>query len=139
MTDTLTHPSDLTQEELAAVLDVPRRVITAWAAQDAAAFADAFDEGGTMILPGAFATGQQAIGEFMAHAFAGPYKNSRVTGTPFHLRRLSDDTVLMLTEGGVVQPGEENVRPEHAVRASWLLVRAESQWKLAAYQNCPRD
>ena len=126
-------------EAWAPLADVPRRVVEAWAAQDADAFAGVFAPEGTMILPGAFAAGREAVREFMRRGFAGPYAGTRVTGTPFHVRFLGEDTALMLTEGGVVRPGAETVADGDAVRASWLLVRRDGRWELAAYQNSPRN
>ncbi|WP_407319807.1 SgcJ/EcaC family oxidoreductase [Isoptericola halotolerans] len=140
MTATAAHETDAAMpEEWAPLADVPRQIIEAWAAHDADAFAEVFTEDGTMILPGAFATGRTAIREFMERAFTGPYQGTQVVGAPFQVRRLSDDIVLMLTDGGVVKAGSETVADTAAVRASWLLVRRDQGWKLAAYQNSPRN
>jgi uncharacterized protein (TIGR02246 family) len=138
-TTTTQHTDQALPEAWAPLAAVPRRIIEAWAAHDADAFADVFTEDGTMILPGAFATGRTAIREFMGRAFAGPYAGTRVTGTPFQVRSLSEDTAIMLTEGGVAKAGADGVAEGDAVRASWLLVRRGDEWKLAAYQNSPRS
>lgn len=120
------------------VADIPQRIVAAWAAHDAEAFGAAFTEDGTMILPGVHQKGRDAITAFMASAFAGPYKGTRVTGRPVDVRLLGDETAIMITEGGILAPGETEVSPERAVRASWLAVRRNGGWLLAAYQNSPR-
>ncbi|TDB81617.1 MULTISPECIES: SgcJ/EcaC family oxidoreductase [unclassified Micromonospora] len=129
----------LSAEDEAAVRDVPQRIIAAWAAHDADAFAATFTEDGSMILPGLARHGRDEIRGFMAQAFAGPYQGTRVTGTPVAMKVLADDVVLVLTEGGVLAPGQTELAAERAVRASWLLVRREGQWLLTAYQNSPAN
>ncbi|MEU6019836.1 SgcJ/EcaC family oxidoreductase [Micromonospora sp. NPDC048871] len=129
----------VSSEDQAAVAAVPGRVVQAWAANDADAFAEVFVQDGTMILPGHFRKGRDEIRAFMAQGFAGPYKGTRVTGQPFDVRFLGPDVALLLTAGGVLAPGETEVAAERAIRASWLLVRTPEGWRLAAYQNSPRD
>ncbi|GAA0390005.1 MULTISPECIES: SgcJ/EcaC family oxidoreductase [Micromonospora] len=126
-------------DDRAAVAALPERLVRAWAANDADAFADLFTPDGTMILAGVARKGRDDIRDFIAQGFAGPYKGTRVTGQPFEIRFLRPDVALLLTEGGVLAPGETEVAAERAIRASWLLVRTPDGWKLTAYQNSPRD
>jgi uncharacterized protein (TIGR02246 family) len=117
---------------------VPSRIVAAWAAKDAEAFAATFTEDGSMILPGGvFLTGRQPIQDFMAEAFAGPYQGTQVTGTPLAVKPLADDVVLILTEGGVLPEDASEVPAASAIRASWLLKRVDGRWLITAYQNTP--
>ncbi|MBO0652609.1 SgcJ/EcaC family oxidoreductase [Streptomyces triculaminicus] len=134
MTTNGVHPDP----ELAAAAAVPQRIVEAWAAHDAETFAEVFTEDGTMILPGVYEKGREGIRRFMTAAYQGPFKGTRVTGTPLDLRRLDAGTALLITQGGILADGESEVAEERGVRASWLLVRRDDTWLLAAYQNTPR-
>ncbi|MFI5845713.1 SgcJ/EcaC family oxidoreductase [Catenuloplanes sp. NPDC051500] len=139
MTTTPTAPAALSAEDQAAIAAVPARMIRVWAAHDADEFADLFAEDGTMILPGRYQQGRDAIREFMTHAYAGPYAGTRVTGRPIEMKVLSPGVVAVITEGGVLAAGAEELDAGAAIRASWILVRRDDRWQLAVYQNCPRD
>lgn len=130
---TATHAADM-----GAIQAVPGRIVAAWAKNDADAFAAVFTKFGTMILPDdVFLTGRDKIAAYMKAAFEGQYKGTRVAGSPLSIRVLTPDVVLVLTRGGVLQPGETEVTPESAIRASWLLTKQDGEWLLAAYQNTP--
>ncbi|MFL6140076.1 MAG: SgcJ/EcaC family oxidoreductase [Frankiaceae bacterium] len=128
-----------TDPDKAALVGLTHRIAGAWRSYDADAFAGAFTESGTMILPGVMCTGRDEIRAFMAKGFEGPYKGSLVTGKPFAVRYLDDGVALLLTRGGVIAPGETEVRDDEAVRASWLAVKQDGEWRLAAYQNSPES
>src|SRR4051795_11491398 len=84
----------------AAIAAVPARMVAAWAAHDADAFAELFTEDGTMILPGQYQKGRAVIWDFMAAGYAGHYKGTRVTGQPLEIKPLGADAVALVTEGG---------------------------------------
>ncbi|CAA9390965.1 MAG: conserved hypothetical protein [uncultured Pseudonocardia sp.] len=123
----------------AAVAAVPGRIVAAWAAQDADAFAAVFTEEGTIILPGAIGIGREAVREFAARGFAGPYRGTRVTGTPIALQLLGPDAAVVTTRGGVLHGDETEVAPERAIHATWVVVLRDGEWQLAAYQNSPAN
>ncbi|WP_409494804.1 SgcJ/EcaC family oxidoreductase [Amycolatopsis sp. cmx-11-12] len=123
--------------EQAAVAALTQKVISAWAYNDADAFADVFTEDGTMILPGLYKKGREEIRTYLKNAFAGPYKGTQVTGKPVDIRFFSSEAGLLLTQGGVLAPGESEVSDSQAIRAAWFVVKQSGEWKLAAYQNSP--
>jgi uncharacterized protein (TIGR02246 family) len=123
----------------AAIASLTQRVVAAWAYADADAFASVFTDDGTMILPGVFRKGRTEVRDYMAEAFAGRYRGTQVTGAPIDIRFLAPDVALLLTMGGVLAPGQTEVTTETAIRASWLVVKRDGEWRLAAYQNSPRD
>ncbi|MPZ85174.1 MAG: SgcJ/EcaC family oxidoreductase [Actinophytocola sp.] len=120
----------------AAITSVLHRITEAWAAHDGDAFARVFTENGTMILPGVFRKGQADIRAFMTQAFAGPYQGTQVTGQPIDLE-VHGNTAVVISKGGVLAPGETEVSEARAIRATWVVVKDDGEWRLTAYQNSP--
>ncbi|MFF5229241.1 SgcJ/EcaC family oxidoreductase [Dactylosporangium sp. NPDC000521] len=120
-----------------AVAGLTQRVIAAWAYGDGDGFADVFTEDGTMILPGMYRKGREEIRAYLKDAFANQYKNTQVTGKPIDMRFLGDSVVVLQTQGGVLAAGESEVSDDQAIRATWLAVKQDGAWRLAAYQNSP--
>lgn len=120
-------------------LSVPLRLVAAWAKNDADGVASVFTDDGILILPGdVYKKGREEIRAFMAAAYAGPFKGSGVTGNPVDVRFAADDIALLRTHGGILPEGETEIDPELAVRSTWVVVKQDNEWKLAAYQNSPR-
>ncbi|MEU4768538.1 SgcJ/EcaC family oxidoreductase [Actinosynnema sp. NPDC023794] len=139
MSTTSPDATEAAAAEQALIAGVPARMVAAWAAHDADAFADLFTEDGALILPGVYKKGRAEIREFMAHAYETHYKDTTVTGRLIDMTRLAPGAVAVLTVGGVLPKGESELSAENAIRASWILVKRDGDWKLAVYQNCPRD
>jgi uncharacterized protein (TIGR02246 family) len=130
---------EFTSDREKEALSVPLRLVAAWARNDAAGVADVFAEEGIMILPGdVYKKGRDEIKSFMAAAYSGPFKGTGVTGRPVDVRFIADDVALLRTHGGILAPGETEIDPELAVRSTWVTVKKDGQWQLAAYQNSPR-
>lgn len=121
----------------AAMAAVPQRIVKAWAEHDAEAFAGVFTDDGTMILPGTYCKGREDISAFMAEAFRGRYQGTQVTGTPISVAFLNGEAGVLVTHGGVLRPGQSELSDETAIRASWVVVKRNGEWQLAAYQNSP--
>lgn len=127
---------DTSESELGAAATVPGRIVAAWAANDADAFAETFAVDGTMILPGdVYLKGREAIRSFMAAGYEGEYKGSTVTGQPLDARLLSSTTAVVVTQGGVLRPGDAAVTAQEEIRATWVLGKYDGQWLISAYHN----
>ena len=128
----------IAQQSLTEPAAVVGEIAAAWQEHDAERFARAFVPDGSMILPGAFVRGQDAIRDFMQQAFDGPYRGTQVVGTPVAVRPLGAEVVIVNTEGGVVRAGESELAPDQSVNATWVLARHSDGWRLASYQNTTR-
>ena len=121
----------------AAIAALTQKVIAAWAYGDADGVAGVFTEDGTMILPGIFKKGREEIRAFLKESFAGNYKDTQVTGRPIEIRFFTPDSGVLITQGGVLGPGETEVADSQSIRASWTVVKRDGSWHLASYQNTP--
>ncbi|MBS2537853.1 SgcJ/EcaC family oxidoreductase [Catenulispora sp. NF23] len=134
----MTQTTPETAADTAAVHALVDQLEVAWSEHDAKKFADLFAPVGTVVLPGdILLDGRAHIQGFMAQAYQGPYKGTKVTGRPLVTHFHTADTAIMVTEGGVLAPGETEVAPQRAIRATWVCVRLQGKWLLAAYQNSP--
>jgi uncharacterized protein (TIGR02246 family) len=118
-----------------AVLDVIKGVYQAWEANDAEALVADYLDHASVVQPGVYKKDRQEIQATMAGAFAGPLKGSRVFNQPRDVRFLNEDTAIVISEGGIVFPGQEAVPSEGTVRATWILAKRDGRWLVAAYHN----
>jgi uncharacterized protein (TIGR02246 family) len=125
------------QADQVGIASLTQKVIAAWAYHDADGFAELFIESGTMVLAGVYRNGREEIREYLKEAYEGRYKGTQVTGKPLSIRVLGPDSAILLSKGGVLEAGESEVSPTGAVHASWVVVKQDGEWRLAAYQNTP--
>jgi uncharacterized protein (TIGR02246 family) len=124
--------AESTQAEVLAVL---RDLYAAWAAYDAVAFADLYLEDATVVMPGIRHENRDAIRTYMARAFDGPLKGSRAVDEPISVRVLHDETAVVLSRAGILMAGETEVPAARLRIATWVLVRRDDRWRIAAYSN----
>jgi uncharacterized protein (TIGR02246 family) len=108
----------------------------AWAANDADAFAALYLDDATVVMPGVFHRGRNAVRDHMAAGFAGPLKGSRGIDEPQDVRVLGD-TAIVVSRAGILMAGEQEVPRERTVLATWVLARRDGRWMIAAYTNTP--
>jgi uncharacterized protein (TIGR02246 family) len=120
-----------------AVRDTIRDLYTAWAANDADALAALYVDDATVVQPGIYRQNRDEVRVGMAAAFAGPLRNSTVVDETRSVRFLGDDAAVVISEGGVVRADETELAAERAVRATWVLVKQDGSWRIAAYHNSP--
>jgi uncharacterized protein (TIGR02246 family) len=119
------------------VLQVIRAVYIAWADGDADVFAQLYTDDATVVQPGVYKRNNDDIRTTMAAGFAGPLKGSRVLDEPVSVRFFGPDTAVIIAEGGILLAGQDEVPAERLVRATWVLVQQDEQWKVVAYHNSP--
>lgn len=127
-----------TEPDQQAVLTVPMRIQAAWAANDPDAFANLFADNGSLLMQDTQLTSQEQIRSYLAEGFQGPLKGARVKGWPVEVRFVSDQVAMVITEGGIVLPGEADLQPANHIRSTWVIVRQpDGQLRLMSHQSSP--
>ncbi|MGA5895057.1 SgcJ/EcaC family oxidoreductase [Streptomyces venetus] len=120
-----------------AIRNVLQGVYEAWNANDADAFVAEYTEDASAILPGSYRKSREEIRESMKVGFSTYLKGSTTTDKVRDIRFLNDDAAVVISETGILFPGETEVPEDRVVIASWVLTRRDGKWLLAAYQNSP--
>jgi len=126
-----------TREGQKAVLTVPQRIQAAWLVNDADTFADIFTENGSLLMQNDQLASREHIRSYMAAGFQGVYWGARVTGWPLQVDFLADDVALVITQGGIILAGETEIAPVRQIRATWIIVNQDGQWRLFSHQSSP--
>ncbi|MGA4846725.1 SgcJ/EcaC family oxidoreductase [Streptomyces sp. G5(2025)] len=120
-----------------AIRKVLKGVYEAWNANDADAFVADYTDDASAILPGSYRKSREEIRESMQAGFSTFLKGSTTTDEVLDIRFLNDDAAVVISETGILFPGETEVPQDRVVIASWVLTRQDGKWLLAAYQNSP--
>jgi uncharacterized protein (TIGR02246 family) len=100
-------------------------------------FVAGYTDDASVIRPGVYEKDREEIRTNIAAAFAGPLNGSRVAARPVDVRFLTGDTAIVVSEDGIILPGQDAVASERLVRATWVLVRRDGGWRIASYHNSP--
>lgn len=128
---------DFANGEEGAALTAVLRVQAAWEANDAAALAAMFLGNGSLLLGDAQFTDPEGIRGYLAEAFAGGWKGSKLVASPVEVRVLGAGVALAVTEGGIARPGAESVERADAARLMWVLARRDGDWRVQSLQSSP--
>lgn len=126
-----------TGEDEKAALTVPVRITAAWRRNDPDMFAEIFTENGSLLMQDNQLKSREEIRAYMAAGFAGPLKGAHVSGWPLHVSFLSPGVAMVITQGGIIFAGETERPPEREIRAMWILVEQDGEWKLFSHQSSP--
>jgi uncharacterized protein (TIGR02246 family) len=114
-------------------------VSRAWADGDADRFVGRYAEDATVIFPGTYLPGRDAIRAAMAAAFAGPLKASRRIHDLQAIRFPVDRTAVVISNSVTVFAGEPGAPAERWERVSWLLSWRDGKWLIEAYHSSPQN
>ncbi len=120
-----------------AVLDALKGGYEAWEANDADAFVAHYLEDASVVQPGIYKKDREEIRTTMAAGFAGRLQGSRAFDHAQDIRFLTDETAIVVSEGGIIFPGQDAVPSGSLVRATWVLAKRNGTWYVAAYHNSP--
>lgn len=123
------------------VEDTLTRLAAAWNDGDATAYADLFTTDATyVVFDGTVVRGRAAIEEGHRALFAGPLRGFRMEPptAAVPVRYLGADVAHVLATGGTRPPGQEHQPADRASVVSFVMVRDEGDWRIAAFQNTRR-
>jgi uncharacterized protein (TIGR02246 family) len=109
----------------------------AWEAGDAAGMVADYTADATAILPGSLRDSRDVIRDGMALAFAGPLKDTSTYNKQLSIRFIGSDAAIVVSESGILFPGQTEVPEAAKVNATWVLEKRDGQWLIAAYHNSP--
>ena len=129
--------SDTRAADEAAIAAVLADSYKAWEAGDADGMVASYAADATAIMPGSLRDSRDVIRENMALAFAGPLKGSSTINKQLSLRFVGRDAAILVSESGILFPGQAEVPDAGKVNATWVFEKRDGQWLIAAYHNSP--
>ena len=114
-----------------------RRIIDAWNAGDADAFAAAFlDDGEVVGFDGSQLAGRAAIAAELGRIFA-DHPTGRYVAKVRSVRSLAPDVALLRAVAGMVPAGQSDLKPELNAVQALLAIRRDAGWRAVLFQNTP--
>jgi uncharacterized protein (TIGR02246 family) len=129
--------SDNRAQDESAIQAVLADSYKAWEAGDADGMVADYTADATAVMPGSLRDGRHVIRESMASAFAGPLKGSSTYNRQLSLRFVGRDAAVVVSESGILFPGDTEVPDAAKVNATWVFEKRGGQWLIAAYHNSP--
>lgn len=129
--------SDSRAQDEAAIQAVLVDSYKGWEAGDADGMVADYTADATAIMPGSLRGSRESIRENMALAFAGPLKDTSIYSKQLSIRFVGSDVAIVVTESGILFPGQTEVPDEGKVNATWLFEKRDGHWLIAAYHSSP--
>ena len=129
--------SDNRANDTAAIAAVLESLYKAWDAGDADAFVADYTQEATAIMPGSYRASREEVRQGMAAGFASFLKDTTTTNRQLGIRFLGRDGAIVVSEAGILFPGESEVPADRIVYATWVLEKRDDAWLIAAYHNSP--
>jgi uncharacterized protein (TIGR02246 family) len=127
----MTHPA---RDE---ILTLYQRLLEAWNARDAAAFADLFSDAGSVIgFDGSPMNGREEIAAALKGIF-GSHQTARYVAKVREIRRLAAEVVLVRSVVGMVPPGKAELNPAVNAIQSLVAVGRGADLRIALLHNTP--
>src|ERR1051325_9356607 len=111
--------SDIRAEDQAAISAVLAASYKAWEAGDADGMVADYTADATAIMTGSLRGSRDVIRESMALAFDGPLKGTSTYNKQLSLRFLGTEAAIVVSESGILFPGQSEVPEGSRVNATW--------------------
>ncbi|MEV0646369.1 SgcJ/EcaC family oxidoreductase [Phytomonospora sp. NPDC050363] len=129
-------PHSRAQDE-AAINAVLADSYKAWEFGDADGMVADYTADATAIMPGSLRDSRTVIAENTAMAFVGPLKGTSTHNERLSLRFVGEDAAIVVSESGILFPGETDVADTGKVNATWVFEKRDGRWLIAACHNSP--
>src|ERR1700727_2896522 len=129
--------SDNRAADEAAIKGILADSYRAWDAGDADGMVANYAPDATAIMTGSLRGSRDVIRDNMALAFEGPLKGSSTCNKQLSLRFVGRDAAIVVSESGILFPGQTEVPDPRKVNATWVFEKRDDQWLIAAYHNSP--
>ena len=126
-----------TPDPTAEIRALYQRLLDAWNAQDASAYAGLFAPTGSIVgFDGSPVDGRAAIEEHLRGIF-GHHRTASYVGIVREVRTLGDGAALLRAVAGMIPPGKNDINPATNAVQSLVAVRAGARWSVALFHNTP--
>ncbi|MEE4546339.1 SgcJ/EcaC family oxidoreductase [Streptomyces sp. V4-01] len=129
--------SESRAEDVAAIKAVLVASYRAWDDGDADGMVADYTADATAVMTGSLRDSRDVIRQNMALGFDGPLKGTSTYNKQLSLRFLGNDGAIVVSESGILFPGETEVPDPRKVNATWVLEKRDGRWLIAAYHNSP--
>lgn len=126
----------VSQKDRAAVLALWAKQFDAWAAGDGRTYADLFTADGEMVVfDGTHVAGRENIATYMQFVFDNFLQHTRLSAFVESMRMVAPQTIVMISHGCVLRPGETVCPPPADSRQTNVFVKQRGQWWFSSFQN----
>lgn len=128
---------DPSPQERQAVLAAVELQKDAWADGDGTAYAATYTPDGELVVfDGTHLQGRQEIADFMQFAFDNFLPNTTLFDGPVEsLRKVASQTIVMVSSGCVLQPGETTCAADALSRQTSVFVKHQGDWLFTSFHN----
>ena len=121
------------------VREAMRRIYAGFDANDAERYAAGYAPATTVITPGVYLEGRDALRDTMEGHYAGALKGSKGRYDIQRIRFVTDDVAIVISLGSVLLAGQTEPSPTGLFHDTWVFSRASGDWQVEAFHSCPAN
>jgi uncharacterized protein (TIGR02246 family) len=130
----LANPKNSADED--AIRALPKRIESGWSQGSGRMIGDVYATDGKLVAgDGTVTVGREQISAYHDQLFANYLKGTKLLVEVTDVRFLTPDIALMHTAGGILWPGEQQLKPGNDGIQSFVTVRQDGAWRVLLFQN----
>jgi uncharacterized protein (TIGR02246 family) len=119
-----------------AIRAIPQQIAAGWNQGSGKMIGDVYAIDGTLVAgEGTVTTGRDEIGAYHQRQFDNYLKGTRLIVRVTTVRFLAPDIALMRTAGGILWPGEQQLKPGNDGIQTFITVKRDGAWHVLHFQN----